>query len=215
MARGQHEDDPTGEVGEQRRGDLFDGSVPGEPDEVDSADRLAARRRTRLLRQRIVFAVVVLVVLGAGTAGALSYTGRWTPGKPAATAAPAPAPSCAVAAPPPLLPPAQVSVSVLNGTTRRGLAGTVAAELRTRGFVVTRTANADTAAGPVSASVRYPVALLAQARTAAARVPGAQLAEDPALTGVEVVLGDGYAQLLAEDALVAPDPPAPAPAPGC
>jgi len=214
VARGQQDDEPQGEVVEQRRGDLFDGSVPGEPDEVDSAERLAARRRTRLVRQRIVFALVVLVVLGAGTAGALSYTGRWNPGKPVASA-PAPSPSCSVAAPPPLLPPAQVSVSVLNGTTRRGLAGTVAAELRTRGFVVTRTANADTAAGPVTASVRYPVALLAQARTAAARVPGAQLAEDPALTGVEVVLGDGYAQLLAEDALVAPDPPAPAPAPGC
>ena len=214
MARGQQDEDPRDEVGEQRRGDLFDAAGAGEPDEVSSADRLAARRHTRLLRQRIVFAVVVLVVLGAGTAGALSYTGRWTPGKPAATA-PAPSPSCVVAAPPPLLPPAQVSVSVLNGTTRRGLAGTVAAELRTRGFVVTRTANADTAAGPVTASVRYPVALLAQARTAAARVPDAQLAEDPALTGVEVVLGDGYAQLLAEDALVAPAPPAPAPAPGC
>ncbi|NIZ91601.1 LytR family transcriptional regulator [Kineosporiaceae bacterium B12] len=167
-----------------------------------------------MLRQRVVFAVVVLAVLAAGTVGALTWTGRWSPGTPAA-ATPTPAPSCAVAAPPPLSAPPEVSVSVLNGTTRRGLAGTVAAELRTRGFVVTRTANADVAAGPVTASVRYPPALLAQARTVAARVPDVQLAEDPALAGVEVTLGDGYAQLLAEDALVAPAPPPAAPLPGC
>nr|WP_276611070.1 LytR C-terminal domain-containing protein [Kineococcus siccus] len=111
--------------------------------------------------------------------------------------------------------PAEVSVGVLNGTTRRGLAAAVAAELRTRGFVVTRTANADVAGGPVTASVRYPPPLYAQARTVAARVPDAQLAEDPAVPGVELVLGDGYAQLLAEGALGNPVAPAAPPAPGC
>nr|WP_281373011.1 LytR C-terminal domain-containing protein [Kineococcus aurantiacus] len=106
--------------------------------------------------------------------------------------------------------PPEVTVDVLNGTTRRGLAGTVSAELRARGFVVANVGNAPQATGPATAVVTYPPAALAQAATVGARFPDVQLVEDPAAAVVSVSLGDGYQQLLAEDALAAPVPAAPA-----
>lgn len=180
----------------------------------ESYRRLTGKRRQRLLRQRVVFGIVVLLVLCAGGGAALVWTGRWDPGADDRASTAATAPACATPAPAPLLAPAEVSVEVLNGTARKGLAATVAGELRTRGFVVSRVANAPVAAGPVTATVSYPAASLPQARAVAARIPEAALAEDPAATAVTVSLGDGYQQLLAEDALAAPAA-APAPVAGC
>ena len=191
------------------------GVLPEDGGDLDEAsyERLHRQRLRRQRRQRVVFALVVLLVLAAGSGAALVWTGRWQPG-PATTAAPAP--TCAPAPEQPLPPPAEVSVVVLNGTDRTGLAGGVADELRGRGFTVARVGNAPVDAGPVTASVRFPPDRLAAARAAAARVAEAQLVEDPAATAVELTLGDGYQQLLAEDALVPPPAPvAPAAPPGC
>lgn len=194
-----------------------DGGVLPEVDDgldEESYRRLSGRRRARLVRQRIVFAVVVLVVLGAGGAAALVYTDRWQPGSTPTPSAAASTPACAAATAPPLLTPPEVTVDVLNGTSRRGLAAAVAGELRARGFVVPDVGNAATATGPASAVVTYAPPALAQAVTVGARFPGAQLVEDPAATAVTLSLGDGYQSLLAEDALATPALPANA-APTC
>ncbi|WP_432496688.1 LytR C-terminal domain-containing protein [Kineococcus gypseus] len=188
--------------------------LPEVSDDLDDAsyERLQRRRLWRRRRQRAVFAVLVLLVLGVGGGAALLWTGRWQPGDEVPAVA---GPSCAPAVEQPLLPPAEAPVEVLNGTDRSGLAAGVAEELRGRGFTVTRVGNAAVDAGPVTAVVRHPPDRLAQARTVAARVPEAQLVEDPAVAVVELVLGTAYQQLLAEDALAPPPPPPPGAPPAC
>lgn len=181
--------------------------LPDVEDDLDeeSYRRLTGKRRARLVRQRIAFAVVVVAVLAVGGGAYLVWSDRWDPpgaARPSAAASP----TCTPAVAPPLLAPKDVTVDVLNGTTRRGLAGTVATELRARGFVVAGVANAPQPAGPVTAVVTYPAASVQQAVTVAARFPEARLVQDDAATGVSVSLGDGYQQVLAEDALVAPVP---------
>ncbi|WP_369052629.1 LytR C-terminal domain-containing protein [Kineococcus terrestris] len=195
-------DEQPGDQPEDQRDDL---------DEVAVEEALSRRRHRRLVRQRVVFAVVVAAVLATGGVAALVATDRIPAAlRPTPSAAPA-GPVCAPADPA-LAAPADVTVAVLNSTGRRGLAAGVAAELRARGFVVSDVANAAEPAGPVSAVVRHPPQLLEPARAVAARVPGAQLAEDAEVGVVELVLGDAYAELAPEDALQ--PPPAPLP-PGC
>ncbi|PRY16098.1 LytR C-terminal domain-containing protein [Kineococcus rhizosphaerae] len=181
--------------------------LPDVEDDLDeeSYQRLTGKRRARLVRQRIAFAVVVVVVLAVGGGAYLVWSDRWHP-RGAARPSVAASPTCTPAAAPALLAPKDVTVDVLNGTSRKGLAGAVAAELRTRGFVVTRVANAPQATGPATAVVTYPAASVQQAVTVAARFPEAQLVQDDAAKGISVSLGDGYQQLLAEQALVAPVP---------
>ncbi|MEZ0492411.1 LytR C-terminal domain-containing protein [Kineococcus sp. TBRC 1896] len=174
--------------------------------DVESYERLTGRRRARLLRQRIVFVVVVVLVLAVGGGAYLVWSDRWQPGR-AATPSAAPTPSCTPAAPPALLAPGEVTVDVLNGTDRRGLAASVAGELRARGFVVASVGNAPTPVGPGTAVVTYPEGSVQQAVTVAARFADVQLVADPAATAVTVSLGDGYQQVLGEDALVVPLPP--------
>ncbi|SDG12148.1 transcriptional attenuator, LytR family [Blastococcus aurantiacus] len=105
-----------------------------------------------------------------------------------------------------LVPPAEVSVDVLNGTGTRGLAATVADALRAGGFVVGTVGNAE---GTVSQSVvRHGPGTVAQARTVAAAVPGAVLQGSDSLGDtVQLVIGPGY------ESVVPVPPPAPAPEP--
>ncbi|MCI2239502.1 LytR C-terminal domain-containing protein [Paenibacillus sp. TRM 82003] len=201
--------------GVQPDDDAVLGGAPADDsaDDLDEAsyERLHRRRVRRRRRQRAVFAVLVVLVLAVGGAAALVWTGRWQPGTDP-VAAPA-SPTCDAAAEQPLTAPAEVSVEVLNGTDRNGLAAGVADQLRGRGFTVPDIGNAPVAAGPVTAVVRHAPDLLGQARAVAARFPEAQLLVDPAVTGVELTLGDAYEQLLPEDALAPPAPPAPEGAP--
>lgn len=190
---------------------MEDHVLPDVEDDLDeeSYRRLTGRRHARIVRQRIVFGVVVLLVLAVGGGAYLIWSDRWEPGSVATpTPTTAGTPTCAAPVAPEVLPPAEVSLDVLNGTDRRGLAASIAGELRTRGFVVTNVGNAPTPAGPVTASVTYPTALAQQAFTVAARFPDVQLVEDPAATVISVNLGDAYQQMLAEDALVVPVPAA-------
>jgi hypothetical protein len=120
----------------------------------------------------------------------------------------APAAEVAVAADPgtELVAPAEVVVDVLNGTGTRGLAATVADELRGVGFGVGAVGNAE---GTVSQSVvRHGPGRVAQARTVAAAVPGAVLQGSDAIGDtVQLVIGPGY------QSVVPVPPPAPAPEP--
>jgi LCP family protein required for cell wall assembly len=105
-----------------------------------------------------------------------------------------------------LVPPAEVTVDVLNGTGTRGLAATVADALGAGGFVVGTVGNAE---GTVSQSVvRHGPGTVAQARTVAAAVPGAVLQGSDSLGDtVQLVIGPGYGSVIPVP------PPAPAPEP--
>ncbi len=126
------------------------------------------------------------------------------PAVAAATAA-APEPAPAPAPPDPqaaTVAPAAVTVDVLNGTATRGLASTVADQLRAQGFTVGQVGNeTSTIDGSV---VRHGPGSLAQARTVAAAVPGAVLQpSDAPGDAVQLVVGPGYTGVV----------PVPAPAP--
>ena len=197
-----------------------DGSGDEGPDGWDEDDweaqqeRARRQRLRRVRRQRVVFLVVVLLVLAVGAGAALVVTGRWDPW---AQEAAAPSASCTPGAAPAVAAPAEVRLQVLNSTDRRGLAGATADELRRRGFTVTLVGNSDGDALPGVAEVRHAPAAAPAALAVAARLPGAGLVEDPAAVDVVLVLGQGYQQLAAEDALALPPappgcPPAPTPA---
>lgn len=94
----------------------------------EHADPAASRRR----RSIVTFTVVGLLLFFAFWY-AMSYI-RADAGRAAPTPETTSAPSCAIA-------PEDVTVAVLNGTTRDGLAGTVAKQLRSRGFAVSKVAN--------------------------------------------------------------------------
>ncbi|MEU9132671.1 LCP family protein [Kitasatospora sp. NPDC048540] len=103
---------------------------------------------------------------------------------PGPSAAPVPAGSVA---------PGQIRVQVLNGSAVQGLAARVDADLRGAGFATTGTpANTgDTTA--VRTTVRYDPHWDESARTVAAALPGAELAEAPGLGAtVQVVAGTDY-----------------------
>ncbi len=106
-----------------------------------------------------------------------------------------------------VLSPAEVALDVLNGTGTRGLASTVADELRAVGFEVGTVGNAE---GTVSQSVvRHGPGMVAQARTVAAAVPGSVLqASDSIGDTVQLVIGPGF-----ENVVPVPPPAAAAPAP--
>jgi LCP family protein required for cell wall assembly len=116
----------------------------------------------------------------------------------AAEAAPVAAPEAAPspAGPAPLsVPPASVTVDVLNGTGTTGLAATVADALRGQGFVVGAVGNEE---GTVNESVvRHGPGVVEQARTVAAAVPGAVLQPSDAIGDtVQLVIGPGYSTVV-------------------
>ena len=111
-------------------------------------------------------------------------------GDPAAaeqTAAPAPEG--------PTVPPASVTLDVLNGTGTTGLASTVADLLRGQGFTVGTVGNE---AGTVNETVvRYGPNVAEPARTVAAAVPGAVLQPSDSIGDtVQLVIGPGYSTVV-------------------
>ena len=151
-----------------------------------------------------------------GTRVADDFLTEATP--PAEGAAPAPEP---VTEPVPAgqgpltVPPAQVTVDVLNGTGTTGLAATVADSLRAEGFKVGSVGNEP---GTVNEGVvRHGPNVGEQARTVAAAVPGAVLQPSDAIGDtVQLVIGPGFAGVVPV-AVGAPPagaaPPAPVAAP--
>lgn len=93
------------------------------------------------------------------------------------------------------LPPGDVTVTVMNGTSRGGLAGDVSEDLAGRGFVLETPGNTGKASGPATI-VHGPDGYLA-AESVRVQVQGAQLSLDTARegTGVDLLLGDGFTGL--------------------
>lgn len=101
------------------------------------------------------------------------------------------------------LPPDQVSVTVLNGTTRSGLAGDVSGELAERGFSLGDPGNTSQSSGPATI-VHGPEGYLA-AQSVRAQLEEAQLRldEDREGAAVDLLLGRGYTGLAEEAAAAA------------
>ncbi len=91
---------------------------------------------------------------------------------------------------------AAIEVRVLNATSREGLAGSVATELRKRGYTVTSIGN-EPRAVPGTAEVRYGSRGAPAARAMAALVVGSKGRKDKRTgTDVDLVLGDRFRALV-------------------
>src|SRR5699024_2138027 len=101
------------------------------------------------------------------------------------------------------LEPGEVTVTVLNGTNRSGLAGDVTEQLGERGYGVETPGNTRRADGPATI-VHGPEGYLA-ARSVGAQLQEAQLQLDEELEGtaVTMLIGDGFAGLQDETAAAA------------
>jgi LytR cell envelope-related transcriptional attenuator len=166
-------------------------------------------------RRLLGLVVVLLLLAGAGGGGWWWLTQR-TPGHVATTA---PRPSCPPPSPAPtVVPAAQVTVNVYNGTERRGLAATVATELTRRQFRVGKVTNDPLKRKvPGLAEVRASVAGRDAARTLAAHVGEVVAVPDQRKdASVDLVLGASFKALRAPAAAAAALTPTPAPRPsGC
>ncbi len=172
------------------------------------------RRRHKHERQAVVFGLLI-AALAVGGLGALAvFTGGIDApfSRPFTTRAPE---ATAAAIPPPCPPDGtlpvaygSIQVTVLNATSRSGLAGQTAADLTTRGFVVLGTGNSPS---PVSgpARISFGAAGVGAAYTLAAHVEGSALVLDArADATVDLVVGNEFAALL-DPGVVPLDPAAP------
>lgn len=166
----------------------------------DVRRRTLREKRLRRVRitQLITFSLLVILLVGSAAFALMQVRGPAEPLAAETTAAPegCPAPGAVPAA------PADVQVTVLNGTDTRGLAGTVTEELAARGYVTGTAGNTSDAEGP--ATVQYgPDGYLAAA-SVAAQVDGAVLQEaDLSGTEVRLLIGEGWAGLRPADAATA------------
>jgi hypothetical protein len=105
--------------------------------------------------------------------------------------------------------PSAITLDVLNGTGKSGLAGTVADLLRGEGFTVGSVGNEP---GTVNQTVvRYGPNAQAQAQTVAAAVPGSTLQRSDSIGDtVQLVIGPGYSTVVP---VTVSAPPTAAPAP--
>ncbi|PWH06495.1 hypothetical protein DEO23_05875 [Brachybacterium endophyticum] len=171
---------------------------------VDVRRRDARRRRQRRVRitQLIVFSVAMIGIVCAlayalrqltedgGTAAGPSDAGTSVPLGADGVQCPAPG-SKPVA-------PEDVSVTVLNGTSRSGLAADVAGTLEDRGFDPGKAGNTKASSGPVTI-VYGPSGYLAATSVAAEfDDPSLRLEEDREDSTVDVLIGDGFKDLRAK-----------------
>lgn len=155
------------------------------------AEARALRRRHKHERQAVLFGMII-AALAVVALGALAvYSGAVTlPGQPEFRAVEekgARIEQPQVCVPPDTLPVAagEVSVTVLNGSDRAGLAGSVGELLADRGFLIENTGNDPR--GPVLSLISFGAEGIAQAYTLRAHIPDAQLVLD-ARTGTSVDL---------------------------
>ena len=166
------------------------------------------RRRQRTARTLTVVALMLFGSFAFAAAYYQGWVGNRTATKPLAN------PSCQRADPNLSLSPSAVSINVYNGTTRAGLAATVAKSLRSQGFRVVSVANDPTGKSMAGVGeVRHGPTGTAGATLAAARLQGARVVrDDRADNSVDLVLGSRF------KALTAPARPGPAkatPTPSC
>jgi LytR cell envelope-related transcriptional attenuator len=153
-------------------------SILGPPD-TRAEGILAARRPTRALA-----AAGISLLLFAG----IAYGGWRLLHSPAGHQAA----SCASATPAAALP--EVTVRVLNGTGRRGLARATADVLRQRGFRIAGVGNAARVAG--RSQVRYGAGQALPGRLMALQLPSALVIADNRVTNeVDVILGGTFRRL--------------------
>jgi LCP family protein required for cell wall assembly len=118
--------------------------------------------------------------------------------KPGPTGSASPTPHLIVA-------PSLIHVRVLNGTGEPGLAGRVADELRSRGFIVDETTDADSESYTESIE-RYGTDKRESSETLAASVPGSTRQQDAALgSTLELIVGSDYSGTVAVE-LSSPTP---------
>jgi hypothetical protein len=192
---GGHPPSASGPVSPEYEGDLGPPGAPGTdgvPLLAELPDGWQAVRR-RHLRQTVTFVVALLGVLGLGALAGLMYTGRvaWPFGGRVNV-------STQVCTPSAPLPPKQIHVRVYNGSSRAGLAKTVAAQLKALGFVVQETGN-DPLESKVTAAVeiRFGEAGELAGKTASAYFAGKtrQRTDDRTNQVVDVVLGPRFKRL--------------------
>jgi LCP family protein required for cell wall assembly len=161
------------------------------PAGTDQAYVLLDRTGTRTLFDAVIQGNPVPDELTTGGGDPAAGSGAEAPAaaQPEAASAAPPAPQGAAIA------PSAVSLDVLNGTGKTGLAGTVADLLRGQGFTVGSVGNEP---GTVNETVvRYGPKVLEQARTVAAAVPGSVLqASDSIGDTVQLVIGPGYSTVV-------------------
>ncbi|MFI2431804.1 LytR C-terminal domain-containing protein [Streptomyces sp. NPDC018693] len=198
-----------------------------------TGDKYPRMRRPRRRGRMVVVALACGAVLGVAGWGTLQLIDLFTGGGGTASAAGSGA-DCAAkkgtptaggtptasASPAAVLPrPGQITVNVLNATTRAGLAKTTADELKKRGFVIGQVGNASE---EYDKKVRGPGLLLGPASALNTSLPvlatqlaGAERRTDAARKGtaVDLIIGDGFTALAAPadadralTALTAPKP---------
>lgn len=167
-----------------------------------AAGEAARRRRWKRIRTSVTLLILVGVVVGAAWYSWRSVTEDEEP--QAASTTQACVPNAPTAAPA----PGDIQLNVYNSTDRRGLASSVAKELRSRGFSVLEIAN-----DPLdkliegSAEIRSNSSQQAAASLIAALVPGASFLPDERTEPVvDLVLGNAFEALAAADAPVGPPP---------
>jgi LCP family protein required for cell wall assembly len=157
------------------------------PAGTDQAYVLLDRTGTRTLFDAMIEGKPVPPELTAGGSDPAASSGAEAPpAAPADAAAPAQGPT---------VPPSSVSVDVLNGTGKTGLAGTVADLLRGQGFTVGSVGNEP---GTVNQTVvRYGPNAQAKAQTVSAAVPGSVLQPSDSIgDAVQLVIGPGYSTVV-------------------
>lgn len=174
---------------------------------VESASSRKARRRRRT--------AITLLVVVAMLAGAFYVASSYINRKPSASAAATPTPSCtttaasgtatgkatgkatATAKPAALPKPSQITVNVYNATSKTGLAGSTAKDVRTYGFVVGTIAN-DPLGKSVTGTgeIRYGKNGKVAASVVRTMLPTAAIVQDArADASVDLVLGDAFSSL--------------------
>jgi LCP family protein required for cell wall assembly len=107
--------------------------------------------------------------------------------------------------------PADTTVTVLNGGSENGAAGTATQAFAAAGF---KTGTAGDASSEQTTTIQYPSGQESQAKAVAALLPGAAVQETSSVKGVTVVLGeDGLMPTAPGAASTGQAPAAPAPAP--
>jgi hypothetical protein len=150
--------------------------------------------------RRLLPPLIFLAVLAVAAAGVWTYVLQHTAGQQDAVAA------CASAqAAPPSLAPSTVTVRVLNATDTKGLANTVAADLRARGFNV-GSADNDRSGRKVTGvgEIRHGKPGTSSARYLGVYLPGGKDYLDTRATAtVDLVVGPEFKQLAAADKVAA------------
>ncbi|WP_261576295.1 LCP family protein, partial [Frankia gtarii] len=91
--------------------------------------------------------------------------------------------------------PSQVRVAVFNGSSRSGLASKVTTALTRKGFHARNAGNASVLTHETS-RVAYGPGQEAEARTVAAAVPGSSVLADSSVTGVQLILGSNFTEVV-------------------